>query len=268
MKAFTTVIIVLLHSLNVFSASVKNAVPLIKKNNSETKDFIKWAKAEFLLCSEKKEKLEAVHVNFTKILNHLNGVSPESIKMNKRFFGDLQDFILHFKKVLYLQGKYAVDQKWPLKKLIEIKKRLDSLKAEDEFSAPLLIGLGEYDMYYKKYRELIETYDSNPDRLVFKPQMPPLFIIKDKCSLNTLHNMVAIYELSKKNYWNPSKEIEHKILLKMAVIYQKNQLDSYALAALNLASKVNRDKKFNKKIESLQKIISKKEDVTNSDDLY
>jgi hypothetical protein len=268
MKAITTVIIVIYHSFIVFSASDKNNPPAIEKNNSATEKFVKWAKTEFLLCLEKKEKLEEIHSKFSVISQHLEGISAQSIKKNKRFFGDLQDFKLQFKKVLYLQGKYAVEKKWPLKKLSEIKKRLDDLNAEKEFSAPLLMGLGEYDLYFKRYRELIEIYDSNPKRLVFKPQMPPQLIVKDNCSVNTLHNIVAIYEISKKNYWSPSEETENKILLKIADVYQKNQLDSYALAALNLASKDNRNEVFNHKIELLQKKLEKGSEITTGDDLY
>jgi hypothetical protein len=268
LKIIVFIALGIVFSIGNIGFSDKNIQPDLVSGSSETQKLLLWAKKEFLLCKSKPTRLVDVHNHFIKLLNHFETIPAEKIKSNKRYFGDLQELKLQYKKILYLQGLFAINNEWNLKQTKEVKKRLDDLKAEEEFSAPILYKLGEYDLYYKRYRKLIEIYDSKPEKLVFKPQLPPMIIVKENCAINTLHNIVAIYELSKKNYWNPSIEIEKNILNKIADQYQKNKLDSYALATLNLASESNRNEKFNTKIRKLQKKIEKEDKVKSADDLY
>ena len=247
--------------------SSENALPKLEDGSAQTAQLLKWAKIENKLCSEKKSRLTNNHIEFQKVISHLKAAPASSIKKNTHYFGDLQSIIQTYKKVLFLQGLYGLEKNWSLEKLKAIKKRLDSVNAEDEFSAPILLKMGYYADYYKKHRVILELFDSKPERLVCKPLMPPVLLIKNDCSVKTLHDIVAIYEICKKNYWNPIAEDEEKILLKIAQIYEKNNLNSYALATLSLATVKGRTANLTKKIDYFQSKLEKKE-VTTGDDLY
>lgn len=225
---FFPLILFFLGCSHAFAANI--SLPEFDKNSAKTQALLNWSQNALEQVQKDINSAENYQSIYPEILKHLNSIPAEKISNNKRFFYDHQQIQSHFQEILY---HFSVSKQHPKKIYQKIADQLEKLKAPSEFLLPSLFHTN-LEKYYAHYRKALEIYESHPERLSVKPKVPPVFKLRFEFSIKTLHNILALCDLSKKLYWEPDPEVEEKLMLQLSRCYEKHQLIPYALSCLKM----------------------------------
>ncbi|MBF0198821.1 MAG: hypothetical protein HQL32_13985 [Planctomycetes bacterium] len=244
-------------------------LPKISSQGAQTQAFLLWSKKTLKEVSLSPSQAKGVLSSYRNLLKHFKNCQHEEIVKNNTFYGDVQKITNHFQQILHYHGKAGIKEKWPVQKFKALIQEMDQHKSPNEISLPFLIYAGQTDRYYRNYLSNIEEYEKHPERLLFRPKIPPLFKLEQKLAPMTLHNILALYDICKKHYWEPNAQIEEKILIPLARQYESHGLYHFALSAL---AQVNENHLSNKILQEkvrLEKLHHDKQKSQNQEaDLY
>lgn len=262
--SFNTFLLILVWTLQpCYSVSFSDII----QESADTKKHLTWSQKALVQIKKDSSKALKILEHFAAIDKSLDRISHSESLKNKKFHADRQKIELNYKICINLYARILNKKNTlDIQTFLFLFNQLKSLKAEKEFFIDILLPAGQYDLYYQTLTSVLTTFDAHPERLHLKPTIPPVFEIRKNISINTLHNIIASYELSKKHYWTPAKSFEIKTLMAIAIEYEAHKLYSYALSTLELIQEDYKTPDIHKKISLLKSKSSQIEET--EDELY
>lgn len=241
--------------------------PVLTPESSKTSHILAWSQNVVKQFREGQlNEIEQSMKTFERSFEFLRALPAKSVLQNKNFFADLQKIQQQFTIFLFEYGKQGIAsgrlQKDKVKTIFE---KMSRLKAPGELKRPFLWQMGEYESYYEITREVLEKWESHPERLLNEPEIPPPFVFKSSYSLQTYQHMVSIYDICIKSRWLPDQVKEFNLLKALSSGFERHKVYNQAIDVLSMAKHPDNKKKFMQRVRLLKE---KSRSSMSAEELY
>ena len=220
------------------------------------------------------QKTSSSHSNLKQVQSYiqfLESLSPADVEKNVEHFAHLQKLKTIEFKILYWQGVDQIQNKsWNETQILQHLEVLRVRNATTEYELVYLKAVKAWDEYYKKSKEVLETYDAFPEKLELKAPLPPDFPMIKGLNLNTLHDLMTILDIAVKHHWRPKPSLMMHILGQIGQAYAEKKAYRLAYEAMEFLAPEDRSQDYQKLIKKFkdQQTEKSKSKLSSGEALY